>query len=444
MKVNERLSVLFLLEKSRASKEGLLPITVRLTVEGTRSEFFLGKHVHPDYWDQENKRAIVKENPDQKSARLVNNAITQCLAKLENHYFLLEKEYDYVTAELLKKSYKGKLEEKRTAKSENQKERSICQVCNFKYSQFAVLVKAEERSKNTLKRWRATKRKIRDFLHFKFKKWDVPLSTIKYADAKSFLHFLLTRQGIEENTANKYLKNMRELFQIAEDQEWLARNPWDGYKIKYIQPERECLSMQEIIRLYQKPLLERLDHVRNIFLFACFTGYAFQEVLDLTKDDVVIGIDGKRWVKINRQKTGTPEYLPLLPIPSNIVDRYATDTYCVVNNKLLPVKSYHNYNGYLKEVAYICEIQTELSTHIARHTFATTICLDNDVPIETVSKMLGHKTIRTTQIYAKVSKKKISNNMTELEKKLFTPDGELRIEPLHVIPVEKSVAALAG
>jgi site-specific recombinase XerD len=112
------------------------------------------------------------------------------------------------------------------------------------------------------------------------------------------------------------------------------------------------------------------------------------------------------------------------------VDRYANDPYCTVNNKLLPVKSYKNYNGYLKEVAYICEISINLSTHIARHTFATTICLDHDVPIETVSRMLGHTNIRTTQIYAKVSRKKISNNMDELEKNIFTQDGVLIVAPI--------------
>lgn len=146
------------------------------------------------------------------------------------------------------------------------------------------------------------------------------------------------------------------------------------------------------------------------------------------KVDVFMGDDGKRWIKIDRRKTGRPESLPLLPIPASIIDRYKSDPYCKAHHRPLPVKSYQNYNSYLKEVGYLCGITTELSTHIARHTSATTITLDNDVPIETVSRMLGHKNIRTTQIYAKVSRKKISANMDELERKLFTPDGELKFE----------------
>jgi len=164
------------------------------------------------------------------------------------------------------------------------------------------------------------------------------------------------------------------------------------------------------------------------FPFCLFYRVCFQEVQNLTPDDVFTGDDGKRWIKIDRRKTGRPECLPLLPIPAGIIDRYKDDPYCKAHQRLLPVKSYQNYNSYLKEVGYLCGITVELSTHIARHTFATTITLDNDVPIETVSKMLGHKNIRTTQIYAKVSRKKISSNMDELERKLFTPDGELKFE----------------
>lgn len=423
MKINDQLSVLFLLEKSRPTKEGLLPITVRITVKGMRAEFMLGQVVEPAYWDKKTNRVTTKGYPNPSECRIINNAITQCLARLENDFSWLRNEKSLVTAELLKQAYVGKI---RSKNEEIERERTLCQTCNYKYSKFAVLVKAEQRSASTLKRWRTTKRKIRDFLKYKFKKYDVPLSAIKFSHAQDFLHYLLTKERIEENTAHKYLKNGRELLQIAEDQEWISKNPWNNYKIKYVQPERECLTMEEIIRLYQKPLLTRLDHVRNIFLFASFTGYAFQEVLTLTKDDIFIGIDGKRWIKINRQKTKNPECVPLLPIPASIVDKYENDPYCVSNDKLLPVKSYQNYNGYLKEVAYICEIPIELSTHIARHTFATTVCLDHDVPIETVSKLLGHKSIRTTQIYAKVSKKKISRNMNELEKKLFMLDGTLR------------------
>jgi site-specific recombinase XerD len=419
MRVSENLSILFLLEMGEMSKDGRAPIYARITVNSTRREMSLGIKIFPEQWDQ--KTALVN-GPD---AGRINKLITKTKARLEQLELVLSAKYECITADMLKEAYKGTIEKK-----EEVKERTLCQIFNFKYSKFAALVKEGLRSENTLKRWRVTKRKIRAFLNFKYKKWDIPLSKIQLADSSSFLHFLLTQHHIEENTARKYLKNTKELLQIAEDRLLIPKNPWGSYKIGYDQPERECLTMQEITLMHQKRLIDRLDHVRNIFLFACFTGYAFQEVLDLSRDAIFIGIDGKRWVKIDRKKTGKPECMPLLPIPAGIVDRYANDPYCTVNNKLLPVKSYKNYNGYLKEVAHICEISINLSTHIARHTFATTICLDHDVPIETVSRMLGHTNIRTTQIYAKVSRKKISNNMDELEKNIFTQDGVLIVAPI--------------
>jgi len=421
MKVNENLSVLFLLEKSKMSSNGTAPLWVRVTVNGSRFEFSLDKKILPTSWDQHSEQVI--GTAANKELSIVNKLIAQARTKLETLYFLLANQHERVTADMLKKAYKGVPPE-----PDKEAEKTLCQVCNYKYSVFARQVKRKMRSANSLKRWHCTKRKIRHFLKFKFGKWDVPLSAIKYAHAQDFMNYLTLNNGIEENSARKYLKSVKELLQIAADRGWLPVNPWASYRIGYDQPDRECLSMQDIMKLYRKPLLDRLDHVRNIFLFACFTGYAFQEVLSLTPDDVFIGDDGKRWINIDRRKTGKPECLPLLPIPASIVDKYKNDPYCLIHNKLLPVKSYHNYNGYLKEVAYLCGLSIDLSTHIARHTFATTITLGNDVPIETVSKMLGHKNIRTTQIYAKVSRKKISNNMGDLEKKLFTPDGELRFE----------------
>lgn len=202
MKVNEKLSVTFLLKKSRPNVEGLLPITVRLTIDGLRAEFFLGKLVDPDFWNQKANRIVTKGYPDPKQARFVNNAITQCLALLETYYDMLRREYSVVTSELLKQKYTGELDAK-IAKEAQSKERTLCQFCNYKYSKFAVLVKGDERSFNTLKRWRTTKKKIRHFLKFKFKKWDVPLCVVKYANANDFLHFVLTKQGIGENTASK-------------------------------------------------------------------------------------------------------------------------------------------------------------------------------------------------------------------------------------------------
>jgi site-specific recombinase XerD len=205
--------------------------------------------------------------------------------------------------------------------------------------------------------------------------------------------------------------------------EWLTHHPFQGFKCVYAQPDREVLTQEELDNLYHKEFsIKRLAQVRDVFIFCCYTGFAYNEVAALTKEAIQKGIDGEKWISINRAKTGTLESVMLLPIPLEIIEKYQNDPYCVQHNKLLPVNSNQKYNAYLKEIADLCQIKIPLSTHIARHTFATTVTLANDVPIETVSALLGHKNIRTTQIYAKVVKKKVSNDMQMLRKKLQKED----------------------
>jgi len=185
--------------------------------------------------------------------------------------------------------------------------------------------------------------------------------------------------------------------------------------------------MEEIMALYHKEFAsERLTEVRDVFLFSCYTGFAYQDVYNLTPDSIVTGIDGEKWIATDRRKTGTPERVPLLPIALEIVEKYRNHIWCRSKNRLLPVNTNQCYNGYLKEIADVCGIKKYLTTHMARHTFATTILLEQDVPIETVSQLLGHRSIRTIQIYAKVSQKKVSQNMKVLKEKLAGMKGEVK------------------
>jgi integrase len=212
---------------------------------------------------------------------------------------------------------------------------------------------------------------------------------------------------------------------MAVDQGWLPVNI-GGFKCTYEDPQRERLTMEEIMVLYNKELIPRLAEVRDIYLFCCFTGYAYMDVLTLTPANIVTGIDGEKWLAKNRTKTDTPEHIPLLPVAAEIIDRYKDNLYCKHYGRLLPVNSNQRYNAYLQEIANICDIKKHLTTHTARHTFATTVTLENDVPIETVSQLLGHKSIRTTQIYAKITQHKISNNMRVLRNRLFGGEQTFR------------------
>ena len=199
---------------------------------------------------------------------------------------------------------------------------------------------------------------------------------------------------------------------------WLDKNPFSNYKAKVKEVERVYLSETEIQEILNKDFgNERLSLVRDIFLFSCFTGLAYIDVKNLTKSHISLGIDGEKWIFTHRQKTESASKIPILPITQMLIDKYSNHPQCVVQDKLMPILTNQKMNAYLKEIAAVCKIEKELTFHIARHTFATTVTLTNGVPIESVSKMLGHKNIKTTQHYAKVLDKKVSDDMAILKQK---------------------------
>jgi site-specific recombinase XerD len=206
---------------------------------------------------------------------------------------------------------------------------------------------------------------------------------------------------------------------------WVDKDPFANYKSKVREVERDFLSQEEVQAIYTKKFAtDRLNLVSDIFVFSCFTGLAYIDVKNLTQSNISLGIDGKKWIFTHRQKTESPSRIPLLQIPEEIILKYADNPQCLNEDRLLPVLSNQKMNSYLKEIADVCGINKELTYHIARHTFATTITLTNGVPIESVSKMLGHKSLRTTQHYAKILDKKVSDDMQLLREKfqINTPE----------------------
>lgn len=404
MKQHQNLCVLFWLRKSKVP-DGPAPLYVRLTIEGLRSEFALGRKVQPDKWLA--KAGVMKGTSEE--ARTINHYISQVKTELHKHYSLLLSQHDYVTPEMLRNSYLGITESKKT----------LVELFDFHIAQLADKAKIKAYSPKTVTRYRITKNKVVEFMKDHYKLSDMPLDNLKIAFLKNFEHFLLIKHGLHNNTAMKYIKNLKKVIVIGQSYEWITSNPFQTFKCSYIQPEREVLIQEDLNNLYTKTItIQRLAEVRDVFLFCCYTGFAYSEVEALSYDAIQKGIDGEKWLSINRSKTGTLESVMLLPIPLEIISRYRDHKYCKAYNKLLPVNSNQRYNAYLKELADICGIKVKLTTHIARHTFATTVTLANDVPIETVSSLLGHKDIRTTQIYAKVVKKKVSNDMKMLRQRL--------------------------
>jgi integrase len=258
--------------------------------------------------------------------------------------------------------------------------------------------------------------KCQNFIKHKFKKLDIPLEQVNMSVIVEFEHYLRTNDKLGHNTAMKYSKDLKQVIKYAVMLEYIPINPFEHFKCTYKKVKREFLDQDELAILYHKELpIARLAEVRDCYIFSCYTGYSYSDAQALTPDVVTKGIDGNKWIIRNRKKTDTVENVPLLPIALEIIERYKNHPYCIAKNKLLPLNSNQRYNAYLKEISDICGINKKLTTHTARHTFATTVLLLNDVPMETVMELLGHTDIRTTQIYGKIVQKKVSKDMEKLK-----------------------------
>ncbi|WP_191967969.1 site-specific integrase [Rhizosphaericola mali] len=402
-KLNPTLSILFWLNRQR-SKNETFPIYARITLNGKRMELSTHLYLNPSQWDQKNQR--VKGAGEQ--SRKINISLTQISGSLQGLYTKLSLLESPISLEILKNTYLGK--------KVNQK--SLLEVFALHNQRFFAKVASGRNSDRTYKRYEITKEKVSTFLNEQYKLDDLPLSQIQFGLASDFEHYLCNVTKIGSNTAMKYIKITKQVLKFAVDQGWIPYNPIGGFKCNYENPQREILTMEEIERIYNKSLLPRLAQVRDVYIFCCFTGLAFTDVMQLTASNIITGMDGEKWIITDRQKTGTLEEVPLLPVALEILEKYSCNIVLQKKKQLLPLCSNQRFNGYLQEIADICGIDKHLTSHTARHTFATTVTLENDVPIETVSRMLGHKSIRTTQIYAKITRKKISNNMRTLKDKL--------------------------
>jgi integrase len=200
------------------------------------------------------------------------------------------------------------------------------------------------------------------------------------------------------------------------------------------------LVKEEIQAIADKEIRNpRLCQVRDVFIFCCFTGLAFADVKQLKKTEVDIGVDGELRIYKGRQKTGTPSIIPLLPITKKILSKYADDEKCIIQDQLLPVLSNQKYNAYLKEIGDLCDINKELKTHMARHTFGTTVTLANNVPLESIKEMMGHKSLRQTLHYAKVTGIKVNNDMAKLKKKLTKSNFISDLQIMKTIDTEEGI-----
>lgn len=267
-----------------------------------------------------------------------------------------------------------------------------------------------------MKRYLLGRKRLADFIYYKYKVSDIAIKDITTTFIRDFEVYLRSDFKLTTNVTAKTLQYLKKIIIIAFNDGVISSNPCANFKIKKERVERGYLDQSELDAIMQKYIpIKRIDNVRDIFIFCCYTGLSYIDVHALKSDNIRTAFDGNLWIMTKRHKTEVPVNVRLLDVPKKIIAKYSGK---LLNGKLLPVSSNQKMNAYLKELADICGITKNITTHLARHTFATTITLSNGVPIETVSKMLGHTNIRTTQIYAKITDLKISTDMEKLAGKL--------------------------
>ena len=413
--MNATISILFYLKRAKANAQGLAPIFQRITINGRRLDNSTGKFVDPSKWHPE----MSKMRGNSEEARLINGHLDNLRTKILIAEKELNKKDIPVNLETLKNMLLGPKERQRLLVP-------IFEEHNNKIKELLGI----EYAPGTYERYQTSLKHTKDFLNWKYSISDIDITKIDHAFITDYEFYLRSVRKCANNTAVKYIKNFNKIIKLCLANDWLEKNPFANYKSKVKEVERVYLSEGEIQNIINKDFkTERLSLVRDIFLFSCFTGLAYIDVKNLTKSHISIGIDGEKWIFTHRQKTESASKIPILPLTQMIIDKYEDNPQSVNQEKLLPILSNQKMNAYLKEIATVCNIEKELTFHIARHTFATTVTLTNGVPIESVSKMLGHKNLRTTQHYAKVLDKKVSEDMKILRAKfpMKTTNSEQKI-----------------
>lgn len=405
MKTTNTFGVHFLIRPDKM-KEGKAPVYARITVNTDRILIALKEWIDPRSWDE--RKGSGKGTKEE--TRSLNNYLSEMRTELGECYRELQLKKKCITAEDVKNTFLRLEEAEHTLTSlyafHNEKEK-------------------HKLNENTLSHYETTQRYLTEFVKKKFNKKDILLKEVNYKFLVDFENFLRdykplkNKKPIGNTGAMTHLIRLKKMLNLAVALDWLTKNPFVSYKVKVQHQERGFLSIDDLRKMERKKFtLARLDYVRDVFVFCCYTGLAYIDVINLTPSQLTEGIDGCQWIRTQRQKTKTLVNAPLLPQAVKILTKYKDDFRAQAEGKLFPVMTNQKMNSYLKEIAELCGIEKNLTCHLARHTFATTVTLSNGVPIETVSKMLGHTKISTTQIYAKVVEQKISDDMIALQKRL--------------------------
>lgn len=397
-------TILFFIKRSKLLKTGEAPVYLRITSNGDSSEISIKRSIKPSLWDTARNKA----KGTSPEAIELNDYLTSIRGQLFMHQRELQEAGKQITAKVLLNAFLGI----------GEKQWSLVELFEEHNKNVSQLI-GKEYSPLTLQRYDAALKHIRNYCSVQYNNEKLPLSEVNNKFITGFDFYLKTVAKCQHNSSMKHIKALKKVIRIGLANDYIRKDPFVSYRITQKNVEREYLTQTEIDAIISKEInIQRLDVIRDLFIFECYTGLAYKDLEALKKENIEIGIDGHKWIVIRRGKTGVTCRIPIFPVSESIIKKYAAHAEVLISGKLLPVPSNQKMNAYLKELASICGIDKDLHTHLARHTYATTVTLSNGIPIETVSKLLGHRKMQTTQIYAKVIDKKVEDDIDLLRKKM--------------------------
>lgn len=392
--------ILFFLKRDKQKSNGKVPLFCRITVDGKEARFGMKTDVDPSLWNVKEGRAVGR---NVESIR-INTLLDQAKAALLNTYNDIQATEIEVTAEKVKNLFLGI-----TAK-----EYTVLTLFQRHNDDVQKLV-GISKSKTTWQKYERTKNHLTEFLKMKYHVSDISFKEINHMLLTDFEVYLKTACKCNANTTAKFMQTFKHIVLVARNNGWLRTDPFVSYPIRLNEVDRGFLTESEIKAIISKKFpTKRLEQVRDIFIFSCFCGLAYIDVANLREENICQSFDGNLWIMGRREKTGVRFNIPLLDIAKKILDKYKGQ---LPAGRLLPILSNQKTNTYLKEIGDVCGIKKNITFHLARHTFATYL-LSKGVSIESISKMLGHTNIKTTQIYARITDTKVGDDMALFAEKI--------------------------
>ena len=393
--------ILFYLKRNAPKSNGLVPVMCRITVNGKISQFSCKLDVDEKHWDVKTGRMTGRSVVALEADRMLD----KIRVGINKAYQDICDKDNYVTAEKVRNAFLGM----------GMNHETLLAVFRQHNEDYAKQV-GKIKSQRSYWKYCTVYNHLSEFILQRYKVSEIALRELAPAFITDFEMFLRTEKNHSTNTIWSYMMPFKRIIYMSINNGWLQRDPFYAYSITKEETKRGFLSKEEIKMLIEGSFKKKsYELIRDLFIFCCFSGLSWRDMYNLTTENLQTSFDGHLWIKTNRQKTGTETNIRLLDTAKHIIEKYSG---IAEGNKLLPVPCYANCRHGIKAVAKLCEINKNVCWHQSRHSYATTICLSNGVPIETLSKLMGHTSIRSTQIYAKITAEKVSNDIENLSKQI--------------------------